>query len=162
MTLDFTSSMDKLFSKTVETPVGRIFLVQREQYLVRAGWGNAETEDDTELLDEAKDQLQGYFAGQLKTFDLPLDYYCNDFQKMACEEMVRIPHGETITYAELATRLDSSAQAAGNACGRNPIPIIVPCHRVLGSGNLGGYSGRGGIETKIALLKMESSIPWLI
>jgi methylated-DNA-[protein]-cysteine S-methyltransferase len=76
--------------------------------------------------------------------------------------MLNIPYGETITYAYLAERLASSAQAAGNACGGNPLPIIVPCHRVLGTNNLGGYSGEGGIETKIALLKIESPIPWLI
>ncbi|MGI9319597.1 MAG: methylated-DNA--[protein]-cysteine S-methyltransferase, partial [bacterium] len=116
----------------------------------------------TPLLEEAKRQIAAYFAGDLEAFDLPLEYRCSDFQRQSCEEMLKIPYGETITYAELASRLGSSAQAAGNACGGNPLPIVVPCHRVLGSGNLGGYSGEGGIETKVALLKMESSVPWLI
>jgi methylated-DNA-[protein]-cysteine S-methyltransferase len=154
--------MKKLYAASLDTPVGRFFLQQEGDHLVRTGWGGTETEDDTPLLNEATRQIESYFAGALEQFDLPLAYYCSDFQRRACEEMLNIPFGETITYAELAERLGSSAQAAGNACGGNPLPIVVPCHRVLGTNNLGGYSGEGGIETKIALLKIESPIPWLI
>lgn len=154
--------MEKLITTSFDTPVGRFFLQQQEDFLVRAGWGGADSNQHSPLLVEAKRQIDAYFSGDLETFDLPLAFHCGDFQKQSCQEMLKIPYGETITYAELAARLDSSAQAAGNACGGNPLPIIVPCHRVLGSGNLGGYSGQGGIETKIALLKLESPIPWLI
>ena len=76
--------------------------------------------------------------------------------------MGKIHYGETITYGELATRLGSSAQAAGVACGGNPFPLIIPCHRVLAANGIGGYSGEGGIETKITLLKLEGGFPWLL
>jgi len=76
--------------------------------------------------------------------------------------MCAIPFGETRTYGEIAAELDASAQAVGNACGANPIPILIPCHRVLGAASLGGFSGAGGIETKVALLRHEGAAGLLI
>lgn len=146
----------------METPVGRILLVQEGDALTRITWTDVLASDNTDLLREGVRQLDDYFNGNLTRFDLPLAYYCSDFQVAACKVMASIPYGSTITYAEMASRMGTSAQSAGNACGGNPFPIVIPCHRVLGSRGLGGYSGEGGIETKITLLKLESAIPWLI
>ncbi len=76
--------------------------------------------------------------------------------------MCAIPFGETRTYGDLARALDAPAQAIGQACGGNPVPIIVPCHRILGASGLGGYSAPGGVETKVALLKHEGAASLLI
>lgn len=142
--------------------MGRIILVQEGDALTRLTWTDVLASDDTKILQEAVSQLEHYFNGVLSRFDLPLKYYCSDFQVKACEVMAAIPYGSTITYAEMARKMATSAQSAGNACGGNPFPIIIPCHRVLATRGLGGYSGEGGIETKISLLKLESAIPWLI
>jgi methylated-DNA-[protein]-cysteine S-methyltransferase len=137
-------------------------VVQQGDAIVRVKWGTLSHADKTPLLQEAMQQLEDYFSGALKQFDLPLDYQCSAYQQQICQAMLEIPYGETITYGELAETTSSSAQAVGNACGGNPLPIIVPCHRVLAAQGLGGYSGEGGLETKITLLKLESSVPWLI
>ena len=76
--------------------------------------------------------------------------------------MRAIPFGETVTYGDIARALGAPAQAVGQACGGNPIAIIIPCHRVLGSGGLGGFSGAGGVETKVALLRHEGGYPFLV
>ena len=83
-------------------------------------------------------------------------------QVQVCEVMQSIPFGETLTYGDIAKRLDVPAQAIGQACGGNPIPVIIPCHRVLGATSLGGYSGEGGVETKVWLLRHEGAAGLLI
>ncbi len=137
-------------------------LVQEGERLTRLRWSDALANDGSPLLDEATRQIAAYFDGELMVFELPLAFHCSAFQEAACGVMADIPYGETITYGEMARRLDSSAQAAGAACGGNPFPLIIPCHRVLGADGIGGYSGEGGIETKIALLKREGGFPWLV
>lgn len=118
--------------------------------------------DRSSLLTEATRQLEAYFGGTLRTFDLPLAYRCSEFQAAACRVMAAIPYGSTITYAEMARQLGTTARAAGGACGGNPFPVIVPCHRVLAAGGIGGYSGEGGIRTKASLLQLENALPWLV
>ena len=154
--------MTERLKRTVRTPVGLMLLVQEGEGLTRLRWSDALVSDDSELLDEAESQLEAYFAGTLAHFQLPLRYHCSDFQQSACEAMAQIPYGSTITYGEMARNLGSSAQAVGVACGGNPFPVIIPCHRVLAANGIGGYSGEGGIETKISLLKMEGGFPWLL
>lgn len=154
--------MVDIYRRTLETPVGRLALVQEGDCLTRLTWTDEMALDETVLLAEAAAQLDAYFDRKLTLFDLPLRYLCSEFQATACATMAEIPYGETITYAEMARRMGTSAQSAGNACGGNPFPIIIPCHRVLATRGLGGYSGEGGIETKVSLLKLESPIPWLI
>jgi methylated-DNA-[protein]-cysteine S-methyltransferase len=103
-------------------------------------------------------QLADYFGGRRRDFDLPLAAQGTDFQRRVWREIGRIPYGETVTYAELARRAGSpgSARAAGAAAGRNPLSIVVPCHRVVGtSGALTGYAG--GIDRKARLLALERS-----
>jgi len=103
-------------------------------------------------------QLNAYFYCGLRKFELPLAPAGTVFRQRVWEEMVKIPYGQTRNYGEMARRLDSAARAIGGACGENPIPIIIPCHRVVASGpHIGGYSGRGGCDTKRALLELEGA-----
>ena len=109
---------------------------------------------------QARQQLTEYFAGQRREFDLPLAPAGTDFQRRVWELLREIPYGETVTYGELARRLGNpkSARAVGMACNRNPIAIVVPCHRVVGStGSLTGYAG--GLDAKAFLLKLEGVLP---
>jgi methylated-DNA-[protein]-cysteine S-methyltransferase len=115
--------------------------------------------DSRRLLDEAVHQLRAYFYGDLRNFELPLAPVGTDFQQRVWREMAKIPFGQTITYGELAARSGSVARAVGGACGANPIPIIIPCHRVLGGGGkLGGFSGGLGPDSKRALLEHEGAL----
>jgi methylated-DNA-[protein]-cysteine S-methyltransferase len=144
----------------VESPVGRLALQADDDYLTAVHWASPgeRSRDRTRsaVLDEAVRQLDRYFAGRLKRFDLPLGAHGTAFQKRVRAMMRAIPYGETATYGGMAMALGSGPRAVGMACGRNPIPIIVPCHRVLGSGGKeGGYSGGRGLPTKRQLLALE-------
>ncbi len=119
-------------------------------------WGGSAS-DDTPVLRQARDELQDYFAGQLQAFTVPIELGSTAFQRSFLQSLIDIPYGETREYGELAKDLGVSAQAIGQACGANRIPILIPCHRVLAANGLGGYSGSGGIETKVALLKLEGA-----
>ena len=101
--------------------------------------------------------MTAYFAGDLTVFKTPVAPRGSAFQHRFYAALCAIPYGETRTYGELAKALGVSAQAIGQACGANPIAIIIPCHRVLASDGLGGYSGAGGIEAKVALLRLEGA-----
>jgi methylated-DNA-[protein]-cysteine S-methyltransferase len=107
--------------------------------------------------DAVREQLDAYFAGELEHFDVPMAVHGTDFQKRVWDELVKIPFGETISYSELARRLGDLklVRAVGTANGRNPISIIIPCHRVIGAdGTLVGYGG--GLERKQWLLEHEA------
>lgn len=147
---------------TLDTPVGRLAIEEREGAIARAFWSERAAADETPLLAEARAQLSAYFAGQLRAFDLPLAPAADPFHGAVRAAMLAIPYGGTRTYGEIARALGTYGQPVGAACGANPVPVIVPCHRVLATGGLGGYSGRGGVETKIALLKLEGGYPLLI
>ena len=114
------------------------------------------------MLEEARWQLLAYDAGTLEQFDLPLRVKGSDFQRDVCAAMSAIPFGDTCTYGDIAKLLGVPAQAVGGACGGNPIPIIIPCHRVMGAKGLTGFSGAGGVETKVALLRHEGAGGFLI
>ncbi|WP_411351320.1 methylated-DNA--[protein]-cysteine S-methyltransferase [Leisingera aquaemixtae] len=150
-----------MISASLETPVGALSVTERDGALVRLDWSAAAT-GRSALLDRAVAQLRAYFAGELTEFDLPLHVEGSDFQKAVCEAMLAIPFGETRTYGEIAKDLGAPPQPVGNACGGNPIPVIIPCHRVLSATGLGGFSGQGGVETKVALLKHEGAAGLLI
>jgi methylated-DNA-[protein]-cysteine S-methyltransferase len=108
------------------------------------------------LLAEAEAQLAAYFDGRLKDFDLPLAAPGSKFQKRVWKGISAIRYGSTRSYGALAKKLRTGPRAVAGACGANPIPIVIPCHRVLGAGGrLTGYSGRGGIMTKATLLYLE-------
>lgn len=145
----------------LDTPVGRIALEERDGRIVRLSWGTAAEGGGSPLLAEAARQLDAYFAGTRRAFELPLD--CGSgFQAGFLGALCAIPFGETRTYGELARDLGVSAQAIGQACGANRIPILIPCHRVLAANGLGGYSDAGGIETKVALLRLEGAAGLLL
>ncbi len=141
---------------SLKTPVGMLSVEERDGAIVRLNW-SADGGARSALLDAALDQLRAYFAGELQVFDLPLQVDGSDFQRRVCDAMFAIPFGETRTYGDIARELGGAAQPVGNACGANPIPVIIPCHRVLGANGLGGFSGAGGVETKVALLKHEGA-----
>ncbi len=145
--------------------LGRMLLVADERGLRsvnfptsrRAERVKAEWREDSAGFAEAIRQLRAYFAGELTDFDLPLTLEGTEFQLRVWQSLRGIPYGETISYGQLATRLGNpkASRAVGLANGSNPIPIIVPCHRVIGSnGSLVGYGG--GLENKRALLALES------
>lgn len=149
---------------SVDTPVGRVAVTVADAHVVRVGWIAAdgpprEVPPDEPLLEEACAQLAAYFDRRLTRFELPLDPAGTGFQRQVWDAMQDIPYGTWQAYGDLAGALNSVARAVGRACGQNPIPIIIPCHRVLASGGrLGGYSGAGGRTTKLALLAHEGAM----
>jgi methylated-DNA-[protein]-cysteine S-methyltransferase len=152
-----------------ESPLGRMLLAASDQGLAgvwfvgqrhgpdSSGWRE---EPQHPVLREAMAQLQAYFAGERQDFDLPLDLQAGTpFQQSVWDALQRIPRGGTTSYAELARRLGrpQAARAIGAAVGRNPVSVVVPCHRVLGTGGaLTGYAG--GLERKTALLQLEGAL----
>lgn len=113
----------------------------------------------TPWLEEAKKQLQAYFSGHLQRFDLPLDLNCaTAFQKSVWLGLLQVPWGQTRTYQALAMEIGrpKACRAVGTACGQNPLPILIPCHRILASGGLGGF--HGGLKRKIFLLTLEKQL----
>jgi methylated-DNA-[protein]-cysteine S-methyltransferase len=153
-------------TKTIESPVGRLSITEADGALVRIAWSDHEAGDsraqpgETPLLARAAEQLGEYFAGARRDFDLPINPAGTPFQRRVWTEMARIPFGATESYGALAREVGSVARAVGGACGANPIPIVIPCHRVVGGGGaLGGFSGGAGPVTKIALLELEGVAP---
>lgn len=142
---------------SLDTPLGPLSVLSANGFIERLDWRGCDAQDHTPEITEALAQLAAYFAGDLTEFDLPLRVQASEFQQAACDAMLRIPFGDTRTYGDLAAELAAPAQAVGGACGGNPIPVIIPCHRVLGAQGLGGYSGDGGVETKVWLLKHEGA-----
>jgi methylated-DNA-[protein]-cysteine S-methyltransferase len=141
------------------SPVGDLTVSEDDGAIVALDFGRGMMQTHTALLDEAVAQLAAYFDGGLTGFDLPLNPHGTDFQKKVWDLMQAIPYGGTRAYADLARDLKSAARAVGGACGANPIPVIIPCHRVLAAGGkMGGFSGGEGIPTKVALLRLEGAI----
>lgn len=116
----------------------------------------SKSEEYTPLLLKAKTEVEEYLRGERKEFDLPLSPKGTPFQEKVWRELLKIKYGERISYGEIGERIGSKAyRAIGNACGKNPIPLIIPCHRVVGKNNLGGFSL--GIELKKKLLDIENN-----
>jgi methylated-DNA-[protein]-cysteine S-methyltransferase len=152
---------------TMPSPVGELKLVASDKGLTAILWENddpnrirlgaMERADSHPVLQETVRQLQQYFAGTLKQFSVPLDFVGTEFQKKVWAALLTIPFGETRSYADIATQVGSpkAVRAVGAANGKNPISIIAPCHRVIGSnGQLTGFAG--GLEAKACLLGIES------
>lgn len=153
----FTTALGAVLATANERGITGIYFVgQRYEVAIGRDW----REDASDpVLAECERQLGEYFAGRRREFDLPLAAEGSDFQRRIWIEIARIPFGATISYAELARRAGAagSARAAGAATGRNPLSIVVPCHRVMGSdGSLTGYAG--GIERKTRLLEIEGAL----
>lgn len=145
-------------SISISTPIGSLTVDERDAVITGVHWADDARGEASPLLREAARQLEAYLAGRLTHFDLPLAASGTPFDRKVWAAMQAIPYGETRTYGELAHATDSGPRAIGRACGRNPIPIIVPCHRVLAAGGLGGYSGGTGLPTKQWLLGLEARL----
>lgn len=145
---------------SLESPLGRLTLFEEDGRITALDWaGKRPAGEPTPLLLEAKRQLAAYFAGKRRRFELPLAPAGSPTELRVWELMRDIPYGETRTYGDLGHRLDLSPRVVGQACGRNPLPILIPCHRVTGSdGTLGGFSAPGGVETKRKLLMHEGAL----
>ena len=154
--------MSEVKRRSVETQFGILCLVEEAGALVKLDWGIPNANDPSEVLDAAEAQMLAYDRGELEMFDLPLNVKGTAFQRDVCDAMSAIPFGYTRTYGEIAKDLGVPAQAIGQACGGNPIAIIIPCHRVMGAKGLTGFSGAGGVETKVALLRHEGAAGLLI
>ncbi len=148
--------------RTVPTQFGDLTLTEEDGAITALNWTQVQHQDASDLLDEAAAQLAAYARGEREEFDLPLRVKGSDFQRDVCAAMSAIPFGHTVTYGDIAKQLGVPAQAVGGACGGNPIPVIIPCHRVMGAKGLTGFSGRGGVETKVALLRHEKAAGLLI
>jgi len=131
----------------------------QDDHIVAVEWGRVPEPEPTPLTEEAAAQMKAYFDGTLTSFDLPLNPAGSTFQRAVCFEMCKIPYGEKRTYGDIGKALGHPAQAVGGACGGNPIPVIIPCHRVVGAdGSMTGFSGGEGVETKVWLLQHEGML----
>lgn len=148
-----------------DTPIGELLLAGDEEALSMIGFPEGSMRRDPEPdwiyneapFEQVRKELAEYFAGTRKTFDTPLQLAGTEFQVSVLKALQQIPYGETTSYGEIASRIGrpKAVRAVGAANGRNPIPIIVPCHRVIGSsGDLTGFGG--GLDTKAALLRLEA------
>jgi methylated-DNA-[protein]-cysteine S-methyltransferase len=144
-------------SLSIASPVGQLTIEEDGECIVAIRWDDGAAGNGSPLLAEAAHQLAAYFAGALHKFDLPLRPAGSPFEARVWAAMQQIPYGETRCYGELATAIGSAPRAVGRACGKNPIPIVIPCHRVLAKSGLGGYSGSGGLVTKQRLLALEGA-----
>lgn len=148
-------------SLAVTTALGPFLIEESDGAIAALSWGGR-GEDDTPLLREAARQLTAYATGELTAFDLPLAPAGGPLQQAVMAEMRAIPFGETRTYGDIAKSVDAPAQAVGQACGANPIPVIIPCHRITGADGLGGFSAPDGVESKVKLLRHEGAFSLLI
>jgi methylated-DNA-[protein]-cysteine S-methyltransferase len=148
-------------TRTLTSPIGSLRITAGNGAIIGLDWcDSAEISGDADpLLAAAVHQLEAYFAGTQRAFDLPLAPAGSAHDRRVWRAMLAIPFGTTRSYGEIAAAIGSSARAVGAACGRNPIPVIIPCHRVLAAGGrLGGYSGAGGSGTKRRLLALEGAM----
>jgi methylated-DNA-[protein]-cysteine S-methyltransferase len=149
------------FTMPMDTPVARLVLESDGDVLIgiwlptAGAKARGRGQDAPPVLKDTATQLEEYFAGERTEFDVPMELDGTVFQKEVWAELTRIPYGETISYGELARRVGRprGPRAVGQANGKNPIPIIVPCHRVLAGNGIGGYGG--GLPMKRALLAVE-------
>jgi methylated-DNA-[protein]-cysteine S-methyltransferase len=159
--------------KKMSSPIGTLTLMASDKGLVAILWADFEPKNKAlkpmheapkhPALLEVERQLKAYFEGTLESFSLPLDFIGTAFQKQVWAALMTIPYGETRSYAQIAQQIGSpkAVRAVGAANGKNPIPIIAPCHRVIGAnGTLTGFAG--GLKTKAFLLELESKTPSLI
>jgi methylated-DNA-[protein]-cysteine S-methyltransferase len=141
------------------TPLGALTLSEEDGAIVSLDWGFGRDQAQTPLLLRGRDQLHAYFDNALDRFDLPLAPHGTPYRQRVWRALLAIPYGQTASYGVLAAQVGGCARSVGSANGANPIPIIIPCHRVVASTGLGGYSGSGGLDTKTWLLSLEQGAP---
>lgn len=141
-------------SISFDTILGPITIEEEGGKITSLLFSSSLISNSTPLLEKAKEEIEEYLEGNRKTFDLPICTKGTPFQERVWNELLSIGYGETISYGELGRRIGTKAyRAVGNACGQNRIPILIPCHRVVGKNNLGGFSL--GLDLKKRLLKIE-------
>ena len=151
-----------MYHAVIATKIGNLGIIHEQGVLKNIDFDVKQKsfcKNDVGMLNISK-QIENYFTHEKHSFDLKVDPEGTDFQIRVWKALQSIPYGETRTYGEVATQLDSSARAVGNACRRNPIPIVIPCHRVVAKTGIGGFSGQTEgfqIDRKQALLKLESA-----
>lgn len=141
---------------SLHTPVGDLSVSEADGAIVAIDWGWGSQQTPTPLLRRACDQLHAYFDAELTDFELPLAPAGTAYQQRVWQALRAIPCGATRSYAHIARIAGGSPRSVAQANGNNPIPIVIPCHRVLGTANLGGYSGGDGLATKRWLLMLEA------
>lgn len=147
----------------IDSPFGALCLTAQDGAITGLSWRHHPQPEALDVLLQAAEELAEYMAGQRDVFEVAMRVDASSFQQDVCAAMRAIPFGQTRTYGDIAKALGVTAQAVGQACGANPIPILIPCHRVMGAdGKLVGFSGAGGVETKVALLRHEGAGSFLI
>lgn len=141
---------------SLHSPIGDLTLSERDGAIVAVDWGWGRDQDETALLRAAREQLFAYLDRDLTRFDLPLAPDGTAYQRRIWRALCDIPYGQTRSYREIAAVAGGVARSVGQANGSNPIPILIPCHRVVAAGGIGGYSGGAGLETKRWLLALEA------
>lgn len=145
--------MKPLAQALVNTPIGKIAIFNTEEKLTRidlyADSFPYQVADANVLTEEITSQINAYFKGQHIAFDLPLCRQGTDFQQKVWQQLQTIPYGGSLSYGELAKKIESSARAIGGACRHNPIPIVIPCHRIVAANGIGGYSGQWRLGQKV-------------
>lgn len=142
---------------SLHSPVGDLTISEDGGAIVAIDWGWVAEQSETKLLAAARRQLYDYFDGRCAAFDLALAPVGTAYQRRVWQALCDIPPGSTRTYADIARAVGGSPRAVGGANGRNPIPIVIPCHRVVATGGIGGYSGGDGLPTKRFLLALEGA-----
>ena len=141
---------------SLQSPLGPLTIHEDDGFLTSVDWTWSKNQQETGLLAMMRDQLTNYFDGALTDFSLPLAPTGTPFQHRVWKAMCDIPYGEVQSYGQIAKKLRSGPRAVGMACARNPLPIFIPCHRVVGAnGTLTGYSGGTGLASKEYLLTLE-------
>jgi len=141
---------------SLHSAIGDLTVAEEDGAIVSVDWGWGRDQTATPLLARARDQLFAYFDGDLTRFDLPLNPAGTPYRRRVWDALCAIPYGATRSYADIARQIGGSPRSVGQANGANPIPIIIPCHRVLATTGIGGYSGGEGLPTKRALLALEA------
>lgn len=136
--------------------MGDITIFEDAGAIVSLDWGWVPEQVPSALLEHARAQLDAYFDGELKAFDLPLAPMGTTYRRAVWQALCDIPYGQTRSYQDIAAVVGGSARSVGQANGHNPIPLIIPCHRVVASSHIGGYSGGDGLPTKRWLLALEN------
>ena len=140
------------------TPLGAVSVSEEDGAIVAFDWGWGRDQAQTPLLLRAREQLHAYFDGEITAFDLPLAPFGSPYRRRVWAALCAIPYGQTRSYQEIAAAAGGSARSVGGANGANPLPVLIPCHRVVGSSGLGGYSGGDGLDTKRHLLSLEARV----
>ncbi|NHN89124.1 methylated-DNA--[protein]-cysteine S-methyltransferase [Acetobacter conturbans] len=143
---------------SLHSPLGPLTLTEEDGAIISLDWGWGRDQTETPVLCEARDWLDKWFDTPNGDFPLSLKPHGTAYQNKVWAAVAGIPAGETRTYKDIAEKVGGSPRSVGQAVGRNPIPILIPCHRVVGMHGLGGYSGDGGLDDKVWLLEFEGVV----